>query len=183
MSPDVGHDSENESQTQGVSPVEQANNAEIYNAGVMQLGFYVIGSEDQTTQNSTILHKEESAILDQQGSTFRIVNNPPDLTQHHRQLVFHIRDHSHIRWCYERAFAQIGPQYGIVIWRAFIKYIDPQKQNWYPYNGFRRASRTVDPELIKLGWWPNDINNRSPYGFTEKGGLLLLFCWWRLTQQ
>ncbi|KAI9923411.1 hypothetical protein MW887_009341 [Aspergillus wentii] len=62
---------------------------------------------------------------------------------------------------YTNAFRQIDAESSKSILRALIKYIEPRKSYYFPYNG-------ANPESTKPPWWPDGVVHRKPSDLRKK---------------
>lgn len=70
-----------------------------------------------------------------------------------------IGDSDKIHAFYVAAFKQFHQSNCRHLAKEWIKYIEPKKQNRYPYKG---EKETGDSELTKPPWWPAGVMHREP---------------------
>lgn len=92
-----------------------------------------------------ITFQEHSNALDQQ-NLLGVAKSLPKFARTQKQFIFQVRDNNHIRWCYEKQFAQIEPQNRLLIILELVTYIGSLLLNTNAYNRVPRGVNNIDSE-------------------------------------
>ena len=122
-----------------------------------------------------ITFQGHSNALDQQ-NFLGVAKSLPKFARTQKQFIFQVRDNNHIRWCYEKQFAQIEPQNRLLIILELVTYIGSLLLNTNAYNRVPRGVNNIDSEWKKPTRSP-PLSQKSPFKLERKGMVFYSFFW------
>ena len=95
----------------------------------------------------------------------------------HPATWFSLRDAKSLRQYYEKVFDSLQQVNCRILAKAYVRFVEPQKQVKYPYNGRKAvagAMQQLSPEESKPPWWPSQVRHREPDHLLKAGNQTFL---------
>jgi len=83
-----------------------------------------------------------------------------------------LKDAKSLRQYYEKVFDNLQQVNCRILAKAYVKFVEPQKQVKYPYNGRKAVAGVIQqlsPEESKPPWWPSQVRHREPDHLLKAG--------------
>ena len=120
--------------------------------------------------------RTSSAIIEDQvphkGRSF-VKNN----SMEHPATWFSLRDAKSLRQYYEKLLDSLQQLNCRILAKAYVRFVEPQKQAKYPYNGRKAvtgAMQQLSSEESKPPWWPSQVRHREPDHLLKAGNQTFL---------